>query len=90
MRGSAARGPEARRAKLAKVPTAIAGGMPAEGRGARVIACEAHSQIVTWIALSKGTSHTHTGPKGPSLAASAGLGGLSAAAYLGAIAYPSP
>jgi hypothetical protein len=36
MRGSAARGPEARRAKLAKVPAAIADGMPAEGRVARV------------------------------------------------------
>ena len=36
MPGNAARGPQARRAKLARVPSALADGMPAEGRAARV------------------------------------------------------
>jgi hypothetical protein len=43
MRGAAARGPEARRARLAKVPLATADGKPAEGRDARVVALIARS-----------------------------------------------
>ena len=38
MRGAAARGQQARRARLAKVPLATADGKPAEGREARVVA----------------------------------------------------